>query len=278
MTKPLMSKKTITAFQHASNSSNHSYLVEGDMGSNTKDCSDYFVSRIAIKHAIPKEHVHTIATNKSISVDSIRSLLSTLRHAKLRGNTFQRLLYIPRAEMMTHEAQNTLLKSLEEPPKDVLFILSTDQAGSLLPTIRSRCQTIRIEKVSQQEAAAHFTTYEANTLSKAYHAAGGQVAFMEQLLKGGGDSFATARSILTSKKYDRLVKVNELASNRALTSEMLAAMNVMLASLIKQSVEQSNPATTRLHIQQFKRVERAQEALAQNSNAKIILTELFCTI
>src|SRR5207244_7117040 len=51
------------------------------------------------------------------------------------------------AELMNPPAQNSLLKTLEEPPGRALIILLTDQAGLLLPTIRSRCQTIRFSSM-----------------------------------------------------------------------------------------------------------------------------------
>jgi DNA polymerase-3 subunit delta' len=56
-----------------------------------------------------------------------------------RGKVF----VIEQAELMTAEAQNAMLKTLEEPAERTAIILLTDQPGLLLPTIRSRCQTVR---------------------------------------------------------------------------------------------------------------------------------------
>ena len=52
---------------------------------------------------------------------------------------------------MTPEATNALLKTLEEPPADLLLILTTDQPHRLLPTIRSRCQQLRLRALERQE-------------------------------------------------------------------------------------------------------------------------------
>ena len=46
---------------------------------------------------------------------------------------------------MNDEAANTLLKTLEEPPSYVVLILLTDRPGQVLPTIASRCQTVRFD-------------------------------------------------------------------------------------------------------------------------------------
>src|SRR5205085_3602337 len=56
-----------------------------------------------------------------------------------RGKVF----VIEQAELMNAQAQNALLKTLEEPAGRALIILLTDQPGALLSTIRSRCQTVR---------------------------------------------------------------------------------------------------------------------------------------
>src|SRR3954447_18317132 len=56
-----------------------------------------------------------------------------------RGKVF----VIEQAELMNAQAQNALLKTLEEPAGRTVIVLLTDQPGALLPTIRSRCQVVR---------------------------------------------------------------------------------------------------------------------------------------
>ncbi|MDT8364568.1 MAG: DNA polymerase III subunit delta' [Nitrosomonas sp.] len=63
-----------------------------------------------------------------------------------------RLVLIHPAEAMNHAAANALLKKLEEPPPDVMFILVTNDASALLATIRSRCQQIAMPLPSRQMA------------------------------------------------------------------------------------------------------------------------------
>ena len=60
-----------------------------------------------------------------------------------------KVFIIEQAEVMTPQAQNSLLKTLEEPAGRTLLILITDQPGQILPTVRSRCQTIRFGLLSQ---------------------------------------------------------------------------------------------------------------------------------
>lgn len=77
----------------------------------------------------------------SISIDVIREEL--IKVAGLKSNMdCGKVFVIEQAELMMPVAQNALLKTLEEPQGRTLIILITDQADYLLPTVRSRCQTI----------------------------------------------------------------------------------------------------------------------------------------
>ena len=75
--------------------------------------------------------------SKQISVEQIRELADFLSLSAHQGG--KRIIIIHPAEAMNHNAANALLKSLEEPPREMLFILVTHKAQQLLPTILSRC-------------------------------------------------------------------------------------------------------------------------------------------
>lgn len=84
----------------------------------------------------------------SLSIDVIRpELLEPAgRKASMgRGKVF----VIEQADLMTAQAQNAMLKTLEEPAGRSLIVLLTDQAGALLPTIRSRCQVVRFAALDE---------------------------------------------------------------------------------------------------------------------------------
>ncbi len=77
--------------------------------------------------------------SKEIKVDAAREAVSFTQFTRSRGNT--KVVLVFPAERMNHVTANTLLKTLEEPPGEVRFILATEAAHQLLPTIRSRCLT-----------------------------------------------------------------------------------------------------------------------------------------
>jgi DNA polymerase-3 subunit delta' len=77
--------------------------------------------------------------SKEIRVDALRGLIEFSQRTSARGRGKVALIYP--AERMNAVAANALLKTLEEPPGDMRFVLASDAAHALLPTIRSRCQT-----------------------------------------------------------------------------------------------------------------------------------------
>ena len=75
--------------------------------------------------------------SKEIRVDAMRDAVEFSQRTSARGRG-KAVLVFP-AERMNHVTANALLKTLEEPPGDVKFVLASDAAHQLLPTIRSRC-------------------------------------------------------------------------------------------------------------------------------------------
>lgn len=76
---------------------------------------------------------------KEIRVDAMRDAIEFSQRTAAKGRGKVVLIYP--AEMMNHITANALLKTLEEPPGDTRFILATQSAHLLLPTIRSRCMS-----------------------------------------------------------------------------------------------------------------------------------------
>ncbi len=77
--------------------------------------------------------------SKEIKVDAARNVVTFSQLTRSRGHT--KVVLVFPAERMNGITANTLLKTLEEPPGEVKFILATESAQQLLPTIRSRCQS-----------------------------------------------------------------------------------------------------------------------------------------
>ena len=88
---------------------------------------------------------------KSIGVEEIRALIDALSLRPYEGD--KHIAMIEQADKMTASAQNALLKTLENPPGEVMFFLITDVPGALLDTILSRCQTVRLGDIGVELCA-----------------------------------------------------------------------------------------------------------------------------
>ena len=87
---------------------------------------------------------------KSVDIDQIRKIAPFLR---MTSNTQDgwRIVIVDDADTMTINAQNSILKILEEPPKKALLILVVHRIGALIPTIRSRCQSIAMTPLNSTD-------------------------------------------------------------------------------------------------------------------------------
>ncbi len=91
------------------------------------------------------------ASNRGI--DEIRDLRDKIRFKPVEGK--YKIYIIDEVHMLTNEAFNALLKTLEEPPDDTIFILATTEAQRVPVTISSRCQRFDFGRIALDEIAAH---------------------------------------------------------------------------------------------------------------------------
>lgn len=95
-----------------------------------------------IKKVIPQEK------KKTIGVDDIRNLNEDVY---IKPFFSEHKIYIIEGDLLTVEAQNAFLKTLEEPPAYAVFIIIVSDAEKLLPTVRSRCATVKFPPLSPEK-------------------------------------------------------------------------------------------------------------------------------
>ena len=87
----------------------------------------------------------------SIKVDQVRDAIDRSMYRPFEGR--RRVVIVDEADALIPEAQNALLKTLEEPPPASVFVLITNRPDVLLPTVRSRCQRLRFGPLTPAEVA-----------------------------------------------------------------------------------------------------------------------------
>jgi len=159
------------------NNISHAYILSGETGSGKRTVSDAIAQTIQCENRIDgmdaceickpcmqaKSHNHPdikyITHEKaSISVDDIRGQLNNDITIKPYSSNYK-IYIIPDANKMTEQAQNSLLKTIEEPPGYAVIILITDNTDSLLPTIQSRCVTLNLRPLNNNEIAGYLTSH-----------------------------------------------------------------------------------------------------------------------
>lgn len=139
-----------------------------------------------------------------ITVDEVRKLLSFFHMSAAEGG--RRIAIVDAADELNTAAANALLKMLEEPPADALILLVAHQPARLLPTIRSRCRTLRLSPLTPETMAQAMEPLEIDGDPVRLAAlADGSVG--EALRLSGQDGLAVYQSIVdlfaTLPRFDR---------------------------------------------------------------------------
>lgn len=110
---------------------------------------------------------------ESIKTEQIKKLANSVLEKPIQGS--RKVYIINNSENMTKEAQNSLLKTLEEPPKYVVIILVTSNENLLLNTIKSRCIKILFNKLSDNEIKEYFLKKSENIDDSIINVFGGSI-------------------------------------------------------------------------------------------------------
>ncbi len=158
-------------------------------------------------------HLPRFQKSASIPIDTVRTIRSEASYKPFEGQ--KKVFILADAHKLNIHAANALLKTLEEPPPNVLIILTTTQPGKLLPTVLSRCQKIRFGLLSEIELARALETTSAGDAS--------QIRLVSRLAQGNLDR---ARELLR----------DDVAGRRSSTLSMLTtALSGNLLSVLKSA-------------------------------------------
>ena len=148
----------------AGNKLAHAYLFCGSRGVGKTSCARIFAKTINCEHPTPEgeacnecDSCRQFNENRSLNiieldaashngVDDIRDLIEQVMVPPTQGR--YRVFIIDEVHMLTANAFNAFLKTLEEPPAHAIFILATTEKHKIIPTILSRCQIYDFNRIS----------------------------------------------------------------------------------------------------------------------------------
>ncbi len=149
----------------------HSYLFCGSRGVGKTSCARIFAKTINCEHRTPdgepcnecdscrsfnngtSMNIIELDAASNNSVDDIRSLVEQTQVPPAQGR--YRVFIIDEVHMLTSNAFNAFLKTLEEPPSYVIFILATTEKHKIIPTILSRCQIYDFHRITIPDIIDH---------------------------------------------------------------------------------------------------------------------------
>lgn len=227
------SKKVLDAYRKAPV---HGLLLTGQEGVGLGSLAAQLAEHIA-------EHATDITTivpdGVTIPIERIRTLYEETRSVHKRPQ----VVILDDADTLSLEAQNALLKLLEEPVRNVFFILTTHTLESLLPTIRSRTQVVTVKQLSREQSETLLDTLrvtDTKKRSQMLFLASGLPAEITRLASGE-EYFAEqvayvedARSIIQDDLYGRLRTIANY-SDRAKALKLISVIGHLVRfSILKQ--------------------------------------------
>ena len=150
----------------------HAYLFTGTRGTGKTTCAKLLARAVNCEHPVNGNPCNECASCRGImdgsildvleldaasntGVDNIRSILEEITYPP--ANVRRRVYIIDEVHMLSSGAFNALLKTLEEPPEYVMFILATTELHRVAATILSRCQRFDFKRVDPREIAANIS-------------------------------------------------------------------------------------------------------------------------
>jgi DNA polymerase-3 subunit delta' len=252
-------------------------------------------------HVIAKEHIrYHDKTGKSKGIDlSINVIRPEMLEPAGRKAVMGRgkVFIIEQAELMNAPAQNSMLKTLEEPAGRTMIVLLTDQPGSLLPTIRSRCQTVRFVALDENRvrdvlvgrgidaksatAAAALSRGSLGTAQKwiedgVITPAGELISLIDHLFAGHPPDdlpgwFKSAAESYAARQLER----DELSSKDQATREGLTLYLILAGEHIRRKLaEDGDEASLEKACSAIDALAQAEEYLDANVNISLIFQQL----
>ncbi|MDE7397222.1 MAG: DNA polymerase III subunit gamma/tau, partial [Muribaculum sp.] len=172
----VVGQKALTATLRNSIAQNklaHAYLFTGSRGVGKTSCARIFAKTINCKHRTPQGeacnecdscrefnrgnslNIVELDAASNNGVDAMHELIQQVQVPPV--NAQYRVFIVDEVHMLSNAAFNAFLKTLEEPPAYVIFILATTEKHKIIPTILSRCQIYDFNRITIQDIVEHLT-------------------------------------------------------------------------------------------------------------------------
>ncbi len=266
----------------------HAVMLTGKSGSGKSTLALQLAARLlVISEDKLASHPYVMVIDPGenvISIDEIRRLQQFLKlkvPAKYRSG-IQRAVLVMRIERMRPEAQNALLKTLEEPPAGTSIIMTSDHPELLLSTIPSRAQNVSVLPVDEKQARDFYKKVDETVFSRAYALSGGHAGLLDALLNQPDhvlvQDVERAKSILKLTPGERLMTVDELAKDKQAVQHLLDALLRVTHAGLHGAAKHQTTSVVAAWNRRHQAVFEAIVYMQKNTNTKLVLDSLFLNI
>lgn len=212
---------------------------------------------------------------QGIPIEQVRELHEFFARKVPGTQSVKRAVIIPDADELTVPAQNALLKLLEEPPEDSIFILTSSRTRGLLPTVRSRLQLVDVHAPDEGAIVSYFSEkHDEADIRRTMLQTGLNITQLSARLNSTTDNqvLAEVKKVLSGTAYDRLLLFGIIAQDKAGTQTFVEALGEVVAATIRSTAAKGSSLERWQQMQAA--TYEASVALRKNGNAKLVMTEL----
>ncbi len=223
-------------------------ICSSDSGAPCNICSDCIKF---IHNSHPDIFIANGNTPSELNIESIRNIRSS---AYIKPNEAKRKVYILlNCDKMLQPAQNAFLKVLEEPPENVVFIMTCVSSASLLQTVRSRSRIFSLFPpdidLSIEAVKKFLPEKNADEIENIVSICGGNIGMSLQMLESGDDEAKKLANdifgaITLKTEYQLMTLTNRLCSSRAFAFSTVGYMLEIAAEAVKFSAGVKTDSTT----------------------------------
>ncbi len=253
-----------------------SLLLVGSMASGAELCVDYLVG-----HLLSGESSNNIIKlypedDKSLTIEQVRDFKRSVITSSRSREKVSRIAFIYGVETASGDAQNALLKVLEEPVEQTVIVLIANDRKKVLPTIVSRCQIVPILPISEEQALdiAKSKNIDDAQARKFYMLSSGESTLYMQMLEtvesNSVEHLQAAKTFLQMSPFERLQQQKMYDKNASL--EKLLDELKLLATLGMHNA--SNQANTEKWHKMIKELREIDNLLKRNVLVKALFIRL----
>lgn len=232
-------------------------LLTGPAGSGKLTVANALISQLlSVDTSGLRSHPHFIRLSRpdgktEIPIDDVRDLIKKLKLKvpDAQNRQVNRAVLIEDAHYLSGEAQNALLKLLEEPPAATVILLSAVSEDRILPTVVSRSQRIMILMPSLDDSLGYYQAYPKQQVETNWRLSRGAAGLLAALLSDEAHPLKTAvesaKKFLAQDQYQRLLSMKQFGNKESL-GLFLDSLSRVLAALQAESIKKGQSNQTKL--------------------------------